>query len=424
MPRRPQILFLSPIRPAATGNGLAIRCGLFLEALAGIGDVDVVVLPVAGASAIPDSLLDRLARRTMTISVAGRVETHFSLVRRIRDPAERLQAFRVYGKPSLSASLSTPVLAELRAFVAGTAWDLVHVSRACLLPVLSVFDGQPVSHVLVDLDEDDIGARRRFAALRRRRGETVEAAFEEAEADAFHALLDRWLPSAEEAFTASEAEARLVAARHGRRPFVAENALPLPDRVERRGGGGLLFVGTLRYFPNADGAFWLLEEVLPLLSGMLGAVPPLALVGTTPPASLAQAAAARGVTLVGDAAELAPFYSAADAAIVPLRAGAGTSLKIIEAVFNRVPLVSTSIGTEGLDLDPRRDVLIADGPREFAEACRVALTDREAGRERAKRAFDKLAPRHVRARVVERIAARASAILGIRPGKGSLGEPI
>jgi hypothetical protein len=67
---------------------------------------------------------------------------------------------------------------------------------------------------------------------------------------------------------------------------------------------------------------------------------------------------------------------------------------------------------------------MADGPREFAEACRVALADREAGRERAERAFDKLAPCHVRARVVERIAARASAILGIWPGEGSLGEPV
>jgi glycosyltransferase involved in cell wall biosynthesis len=64
-----------------------------------------------------------------------------------------------------------------------------------------------------------------------------------------------------------------------------------------------------------------------------------------------------------------PYYQQADAAIVPLRAGAGTRLKILEAFAWQVPVVSTSIGIEGLEATHGQHALIADTPPDFARQC-------------------------------------------------------
>jgi glycosyltransferase involved in cell wall biosynthesis len=76
-----------------------------------------------------------------------------------------------------------------------------------------------------------------------------------------------------------------------------------------------------------------------------------------------------GVDLVGPVAELAPEYAAASMLVVPLRAGSGTRIKILEAFIHRTPVVSTSIGAEGLAVTHGEHLLIADTPAEFADCC-------------------------------------------------------
>ena len=72
---------------------------------------------------------------------------------------------------------------------------------------------------------------------------------------------------------------------------------------------------------------------------------------------------------------VAPYYAEAAVAIVPLRIGGGARLKILEAFAFRVPVVSTSIGWEGLAVESGRHLLVADRPRAFAEACVALLHD-------------------------------------------------
>ena len=93
----------------------------------------------------------------------------------------------------------------------------------------------------------------------------------------------------------------------------------------------------------------------------------LLLVGGHPSPDLASLAGP-GVTITGVVADVAPYYQQADIALAPLRAGGGTRLKILEAMARGRPVVSTSLGAEGLDVTHGRDLLLADTPKELAAA--------------------------------------------------------
>jgi glycosyltransferase involved in cell wall biosynthesis len=150
-------------------------------------------------------------------------------------------------------------------------------------------------------------------------------------------------------------------------------------------GGPVLFVGSMDYGPNVDGARVLLEEIAPRLShpGVR-----IALVGALPPARLRAAAAAApvAVKVTGRVAQIEPWFASSRLLAVPLRIGGGTRLKILEAMAHGLPVVTTSIGCAGLDVEHGRDVLIADDPAQFASCVDRLLADDALARDLAQRA--------------------------------------
>jgi glycosyltransferase involved in cell wall biosynthesis len=95
--------------------------------------------------------------------------------------------------------------------------------------------------------------------------------------------------------------------------------------------------------------------------------------------------AAADCDIVGQVDNLEEYYRAAHAVVVPLRAGGGTRIKILEAFSQHRPVVSTGIGAEGLDVGHGRELLLADTPDDFAAQCLrlvndTALTSRLTGR--------------------------------------------
>ncbi len=135
----------------------------------------------------------------------------------------------------------------------------------------------------------------------------------------------------------------------------------------------VVMVGLFNYQPNLDGATWFVNEVLPELRRLVPDVR-VRLVGRHDE-RLPSVASAPGVEIVGEVADLGPELRSARCAVVPLLSGSGTRIKVLEALANGIPLVTTHIGCEGFELVDDVHALIRNEPLDFASACARVLTD-------------------------------------------------
>jgi glycosyltransferase involved in cell wall biosynthesis len=137
----------------------------------------------------------------------------------------------------------------------------------------------------------------------------------------------------------------------------------------------VLFFGLLASVPNVDGLLFFIRDIWPRI---LAARPTarFMVVGANPAPEL-RALEAPGVTLVGPVDDLRPYLSRAAAVVVPLRLGSGTRLKILESWAMARPVVSTSLGAEGLESVSGKHLLIADDPAEFGAAVVRILNEPE-----------------------------------------------
>jgi glycosyltransferase involved in cell wall biosynthesis len=208
--------------------------------------------------------------------------------------------------------------------------------------------------------------RRLHARLNWRKLQREEiAAYEEAEGVCVCSLADqkRLALDAPAARTVIIPNAADVA---GLRPTSSDPA-PVADTV--------LFFGLLASVPNVDGLLFFVREIWPLIFASRPSAQFL-IVGAKPAPEL-RALEGRGVTIVGPVEDLRPYLSRAGVVVVPLRLGSGTRLKILESWAMARPVVSTSLGAEGLEAVPGRHLLIADDPAEFAAAVLRILKEPE-----------------------------------------------
>jgi glycosyltransferase involved in cell wall biosynthesis len=156
----------------------------------------------------------------------------------------------------------------------------------------------------------------------------------------------------------------------------------------------LLFVGSMDYHANIDAAVRFARETWRPLRERL---PDLrfVIVGRNPAPEVQALASIPGVVVTGTVDDVRPYYRGAVAEVVPLRVGSGTRLKILEAMAAGVPVVSTSLGAEGLDVTDGRDILLAETPEAMLEAVQSLANSAErrreiaaAGRELARTRYD------------------------------------
>jgi len=139
----------------------------------------------------------------------------------------------------------------------------------------------------------------------------------------------------------------------------------------------LVFVGSMDWLPNIDGVTHFVREVLPLIRRRRPECT-LAVVGRTPPSKVAQLAAEDArIRVTGTVPDIRPWLWNSAVSIVPLRIGGGTRLKIYEAMAAKIPVVSTTIGAEGLTVNPPEDIRVADTPGDFAAQCLDLLESRD-----------------------------------------------
>jgi glycosyltransferase involved in cell wall biosynthesis len=175
----------------------------------------------------------------------------------------------------------------------------------------------------------------------------------------------------------------------------------------------LVFVGSLDWAPNVDAVFYFLREILPRIRRHRPETS-FAVVGRTPPAALADYARKDGRLLVtGTVPDVRSYLWGSAVAVVPLRCGSGTRLKIYEAIAAGVPVVSTAVGAEGLALRSPDHIRLADQPDAFAARCLELLESEQERRRLAAAAWELVAANFSWDRVADRVAELLESIPAI-----------
>ena len=361
--------------PWPVNSGSRLRLASVLRGLVRCGPVDLfAALPTARTDIDPAPADAGLAR-----------VAHVAYDDR---PPTGLGRARVAATPSLPFEAPRPdggaVLAQLTAFAHG-GYDLVWYFGMRPWLLAGGLEAAPAVLDLVDLEDRKIEARMAIpsdgmagaaAGLRRAAARALSAE----EVRRWRRLQRAAGRHAAVAVVCSELDAERARASGLPRVAVVPNGYrEVAEPVGRTAVGqppAVLFQGTLRYPPNAEGARFLVDQVVPLLRRDIPDVA-VRLVGTSAP-GIDRLDDPPRVTVVGQVPEIEDELARADLVVVPLRFGSGTRLKVLEAFAHRVPVVSTTLGAEGLGAEDGVHLLLADRPADLASACARLLTDTEA----------------------------------------------
>lgn len=351
----PNLLFVTPSLPSPVGTGSMLRAAMALEALRKRFRVHVLNLNVWSWSfGRPSFVLNRSASYVEVPGGKGDVDSATLLDEYF--PGVEFAAIHTF--KLVTARVSVGILASIKG---------------------------PHPYLVLDLDDDECSRAMRLLSLLEE--ENDQQAVNRAKADLMQLrMLEKMLVPRFHAITlAGVSDCHSLETRY---PRVAvhhlPNAIDLPEnfggeaaRLQRDPVANLLFVGALYYAPNADGICYFCERVLPLIQEMAGTPVSLRVVGADPLRRVALLDRNPAVTIHVNVPSVAPYYHEADLCIVPLRAGSGTRIKILEAFSFHRPVVSTQLGAEGLAVSDGEQLLLADEPEAMALACVTLLKDRE-----------------------------------------------
>jgi len=341
-----RILFLSPRQCWPASSGARLREYHFLRALGRHADLTYlyfqdrdtppltrVDLPFCrGVSGVTKP--DRYGPANILLGVAGRwplpVLNYWSS--EMRDAVGRASASQSYDVFHL---------------------DSIHMTR------YSRFVGGSSPKVIYNWHNIESEAMRRYAAVASNSGKRWYAAYT---AGKLAALESEILRSAFAHVVCSERErAQLLRTAPAARIEVVENGV---DTEYFTGAAGpasnkIVFVGAMDYFPNVEAITSFATRIWPQVQNKIPDMR-LDVVGANPTPAVRRLGEMTGISITGTVPDVRPYYRDSLAAIVPLRTGGGTRLKILEAMAAGVPVISTPLGAEGLGVTAGQDILIAD----------------------------------------------------------------
>jgi glycosyltransferase involved in cell wall biosynthesis len=365
---KPKILFVCPCWPVDCTHGGQLRALHIGRALKDVGDVSVVVVN-------PDATWPDAKERTAAeFRVAGEVEGAV-VGRTLTDIIGRTLNPRYRNVHAVLASEKERRLVYQLAESADIVWFLK-------LRSANILDRWHWPHSVMDIDDvpstysktSSVTAERAIERVRRRMRARIERRRE-------RLLLERFTVLS----VCSEIDRKLLG--FAERLHVIPNGFERPAQVPVRSPASpplIGFMGLFDYRPNFEGVQWFVDNCWPRIKQEIPGVR-LRLIGsgTDGPRRPHDPT----VDALGWVAEPSREIASWSVMIIPIQTGAGTRIKLVDAFSRKCPVVSTAFGALGYDVESGRELLIADTPRTFADACISLIRDQGSALRMAERAY-------------------------------------
>lgn len=359
----PSALFIAPEAPYPAIGGGSLRAASLVEFLARDHAVHLVLFRESGASDPVAAIPARRVARADVIDLPAHAKTSVARIGRNLSRAAR-------GVPPLVDRFAG-FGARLRALITNRTYDVAILDHFWSAPYVEQI--RPHARcVLVDLTDVDSAWHRSIAA----RANFMEAAVHRRFAAAAHRLEQRLLPQFDGILVTSAHDAELV------RPMIPDSAIivypnalpevPAPARVERN---TIAFSGNLEYAPNIEAIRFFRDQVWPALRSRPGLK--WQIIGKNAHAVQNLVRGDAQIELTGFVEDAITTLATARVAVVPVLSGSGTRVKILEAWAAATPVVSTTVGAQGLIISNGEDLVVADDPREFANKVSQLLNSPE-----------------------------------------------
>lgn len=359
-----KVVFATPYEPEPPNFGGARRIFELVRGIQRNHHVSVISL-VSGSSSTDSGSAEIRSIVGVPVSFTARdVSTRARRALQLRSLASRHSSqYRLYYHPTFQRKLNR--------HLAASGADVVQLEFSQMgayridSAIPSVLDVHNIEHELVrQMAKSGSAARRLFSTVefRKLRSEEIQS----------------WR-AATCCIATSNADSELVASHTGRDVPIIRNGVDVgyfqSTQAEVK-QNSIVFVGAMRYRPNADAAHWFVERILPTVRKSVPEVT-FAIIGADPPAEIRALADEPGVSVTGTVADIRPWLQSAYIAVAPLRIGSGTRIKILEAFAAGRPVVSTTVGATGIDAGHRTHLLLADDADGFAASVVELLTEPE-----------------------------------------------
>lgn len=293
-----------------------------------------------------------------------------------RSMSDRLKMLAFSNQPDLAGRLESSAMRDaLRRLLNSTTFDMIQfqgLEMAIYLPFVK--QAQPAAKLIYDAFNAEYVLQKRIAEVDRGNPRRLHAAVYSTIQAGRIARFERQICALADgviAVSPEDAES-LRPFRHDGKVHLLPNGIFVDDYAQPRqgidlGDQALVFTGKMDYRPNVDAALWFTESILPQIRRRCPNTK-LYIVGQKPHSSLHALGEHEYVEITGWVAEVQPFLQRAAVYVAPLRMGAGTRLKLLEAMASGCAIVATPVAASGLVPEAQAAMKLADSETEFADA--------------------------------------------------------
>jgi len=373
-PRRPKLLFISQALPFPPDGGVKIRTFNILRLLSRTFDVTALCFYRSKAGRFETDVSGAVAGLEPFARVeAFPIPQEHSTLRLVWDHLRSVVMRRTY---TVYSYQSEGFERHLMEYLASEQFDLVHADSLDLSYYFPLLGDLPLACTHHDAQ----------SALLRRRAElersVLKSWYFRLQAHLMRKEEALWCPKVAVNVPVSEVDARILGEiAPGARFLVMPNGVDTnyfsPGPAAET--SGLTFVGGTTWYPNKDALEYFAAEILPRLREK-GLTEQVTWVGRATDAEIAHYSREHGIVMTGYVDDVRPLVQSAACYVVPIRMGGGTRVKILDAWAMGVPMVTTSVGCEGLAAADGENALIRDDPESFAAAVIQVVRNRELAR--------------------------------------------